>query len=95
VSVGDRWLKGVLPKVFSSAAYRRGRTAVFLTWDEDDNSEDNHIATFVMTPSVKPGTTSAGRFDHCSMLRTTEQMLGLGLLGHAKTAIGMRGAFNV
>ena len=95
VSTGDTWLKGFLPKVFSSAAYQGGRTAVFLTWDEDDHSQSNHIATLVIAPSVGAGTTSSTVFNHYSMLRTTEQLLGLGFLGQASTATSMRSAFNL
>jgi hypothetical protein len=95
VSTGDAWLRRFLPKVLSSRQYRAGKTAVFVTWDEDDNSADNHIATLVLAPSVKPGTTAGTPFDHYSMLRTTEELLGLGLLGDAASAESMRGAFNL
>jgi hypothetical protein len=96
VQTGDSWLQGFLPKVFSSAEYQAGRTAVFLTWDEDDGHSGNHIATLVMAPSVAPGTASATAFTHYSMLRTTEELLGLGsFLGNAATATSMRAAFNL
>jgi phosphatidylinositol-3-phosphatase len=74
--------------------YGAGRTAVFVTWDEDDGSHGNHIATLVAAPSVVPGTVSSTTFNHYSMLRTTEEMLGLGLLGNATSAASMRNAFN-
>ena len=95
VKDGDAWLSTWLPKLFAGSQYRAGRTAVFLTWDEDDRSADNHIATLVLAPSVRAGTASSTKFDHYSMLRTTEQLLGLGFLGKAATATGMRGAFNL
>jgi hypothetical protein len=95
VKTGDTWLAGFLPKVFASAQYAAGRTAVFLTWDEDDHSAANHIATLVIAPSVRPGTVSATHFTHYSMLRTTEQLLGLGFLGNAASAASMRTAFNL
>jgi hypothetical protein len=95
VKTGDTWLSTFLPKVFASSEYQAGRTAVFLTWDEDDHSASNHIATLVMAPSVRPGTVSATRFTHYSMLRTTEQLLGLGFLGNAASAASMRSAFNL
>ena len=95
VKTGDAWLSAWLPKLFASSQYRAGRTAVFLTWDEDDRSADNHIATLVLAPSVRAGTASSKKFDHYAMLRTTEQLLGLGFLGKAATAPGMRGAFNL
>jgi phosphatidylinositol-3-phosphatase len=96
VAAGDGWLNGFVPKLLATREYRAGRTAVFVTWDEDDGSSANHIATLVLAPSVKPGTRSGARFDHYSLLRTTEQLLGLKrLLGRAASATSMRAAFNV
>jgi hypothetical protein len=96
VATGDAWLKGFLPKVLASPQYRAGRTAVFVTWDEDDHSSANHVATLVLAPSVKPGTKAGAAYDHYSLLRTTEQLLGLErFLGHAAKATGMRPAFNL
>jgi hypothetical protein len=96
ISTGDSWLSSFLPKVFSSAAYQAGRTAVFLTWDEDDSSQSNRIPTLVVAPSVVPATSSGTAFTHYSMLRTTEELLGLGsFLGNAATATSMRSAFNL
>jgi phosphatidylinositol-3-phosphatase len=43
-----------------------------------------------------PGTASTTTFNHYSMLRTTEELLGLSpLLGNAATATSMRSAFNL
>jgi hypothetical protein len=96
VAAGDAWLKGFLPKVFAGRGYRAGRTAVFVTWDEDDGSSANHIDTLVIAPSVRPGTAPGAPFDHYSMLRTTEQLLGLQtFVGKAASAASMRGAFNL
>jgi hypothetical protein len=95
VSTGDAWLKSWLPKIFSSAAYSRGRTAVVVTFDEDDDTGGNLVSTIVVAPSVPAGTTSEQAFDHYSLLRTTEEMLGLGQIGNAVTATSMRSAFHV
>jgi hypothetical protein len=95
VATGDRWLKTFLGKLFASAEYKAGKTAVFLTWDEDDDNASNHVATIVAAPSIKPGTAPSARFSHYSMLRTTEEMLGLGFLGNAARANSMRSAFGI
>jgi hypothetical protein len=69
---------------------------VFLTWDEDDGSAGNHIATLVIGPSVPAGTRVRRRFDHYSMLRTTEELLGVRTyLGAADRATSMRSAFGL
>jgi phosphatidylinositol-3-phosphatase len=95
VTTGDTWLSNQLPRIFSSAEYQSGDTAVFLTWDEDDNSASNHVPTIVMSPSTQPGTTSATAYNHYSLLRSTETMLGLPLLAGATTASDMRSAFGL
>jgi hypothetical protein len=95
VTTGDTWLSQFLPLVFASPEYLSGTTAVFLTWDEDDGGSGNHIATLVIAPAVGPGTADGTAFDHYSMLRTTEELLGLSTyLGEAATASSMRGAFE-
>jgi hypothetical protein len=97
VAAGDAWLAQFLPKVFSSPEYQAGGTAVFITWDEDDDGgTTQHIPTIVASPSTPAGTTSSTAYDHYSLLRTTEELLGLGtLLGKSKTATSMGPAFNL
>jgi hypothetical protein len=95
ISTGDRYLSRLVPKIVSSAEYRAGKTAVFITYDEDDGSKSNHIPTLVISPTTKPGTKSSARFTHYSLLRTTEEMLGLKKIGAAKTAPSMRSAFGL
>jgi hypothetical protein len=93
---GDRWLASWMPKLLNSSEYEAGTMAVFITWDEDDYSDSQHIPTLVMSPSTRPGTRSGTRFDHYALLRTTEQLLGLTTyLGKAATAPSMRDAFNL
>jgi hypothetical protein len=92
---GDRWLSHWVPRITSSPQYRAGRTALFITWDEDDHSANNHIATIVISPSTKPGTKHATHFNHYSLLRTTEEMLELPKIGQAKSATSMRHAFGL
>jgi len=76
-STGDSWLATFLPKILSSSAYTSGSTAIFITWDEDDSSASNHVATLVIAPSVAVGTIVVTSLNHYSMLRTTEELLGL------------------
>jgi len=95
-AAGDRWLSGFIPLVLRSPQYRAGRTAVFLTWDEDDGSSSNRIATLVLAPQARSGTRSNAAFNHYSLLRTTEDLLGLpAKLGAAAHAPSMRAAFGL
>jgi hypothetical protein len=98
VGTGDAWLSTWIPLIVSSPDYRSGRTVVFITWDEDDGHTGNHVATVVLSPSTPSGTRAAGRFDHYSLLKTTEQLLGLTTyLGHAgdQSTASMRSAFHL
>ena len=95
-SVADSWLGTWLDRITSSPAYAAGKTVVFVTWDESmGDSPDNHIATVVIAPTVTPGTRVGRKFDHYSLLRTTEQILGLPFLRNAKNARSMRAAFGL
>ena len=93
---GDRWLATFLPKVLASSQYRSGSTAVFVTWDEDDYHHNQHIPTLVIAPSVPSGLKVATTFNHYSMLRTTEELLGINsFLGNAAKASSMRRGFHL
>jgi phosphatidylinositol-3-phosphatase len=92
-SAGDAWLRSWLPMILENRSYRNGQMAVFLTFDEGDG--DDHVATIVVSRYVAPGTVSGTRYTHYSLLRTTENLLGLPLLGHARHAVGMRRAFGL
>jgi phosphatidylinositol-3-phosphatase len=96
VADGDRWLAGFVPKILRSRQYASRGTALFITWDEDDGSSSNRIATLVIAPHTRPGTRSARSFSHYSMLGTTEELLGLPVrLGAAARAPSMRAAFGL
>jgi phosphatidylinositol-3-phosphatase len=91
---GDSWLAGFMPKILRSTAYRKQSTAVFITWDE--GSGDNHITTLVLSRYTRPHTVSGKAFNHYSLLRTTEALLGIhAKLGQAATAADMRRAFHL
>ncbi len=93
---GDKWLAMWMPKILSSSQYQSGSMAVFLTWDEDDYSSTQHIATLAISPSTPSGTKASATFNHYSLLRTTEQLLGITTyLGNASTAASMRRDFNL
>ena len=94
-AAGDRWLASEVPQILDSSEYRSGSTALFITWDEND-SGGSRVATYIIAPSVPPGTRSTVAFDHYSLLRTTEELLGLSpLLGRAATAASMTTAFHL
>jgi phosphatidylinositol-3-phosphatase len=106
VPQGDMWLQSNLPTILNSSEYQAGTLAVFITWDEGQGGTSNdcatnttdvgcHVATLVISPSTTPGTQSATLFNHYSLLGTTEQLLGLPLLGQAASANSMMSAFGL
>lgn len=96
LSCADKWLSAWMPKIVASPAYQNGSTAVFITYDSDSKNSGNHVATMVVAPSVDPGTTSASPFNHYSLLRTVEDLLGVTVhLGGAANAPSMVSPFNL
>ena len=109
IATGDAWLSVVVPLIVGGPDYRAGRTAVVVTWDEgkggyggqncrDIADRTCHLATVVISPSTPPGTRSSTRFDHYSLLETTERLLGIEtFLGHAgdRRTTSMRPAFRL
>jgi hypothetical protein len=63
---------------------------VFVVWDED-----SPIPNIVIAPSVMPGTTTSTAVNHYGLLRATEEMLGLPLLGDAAGATSLRTVFHI
>jgi len=89
VATGDRWLSNWVPRILASPAYLDGTTILFIIWDEP-----TPVANVVVAPSVQPATVSAVPINHYSLLRTTEEMLGLPLLGQASSATSLRTVFG-
>jgi hypothetical protein len=90
VATGDNWLSGVLNVLLDMPVYHVGRTAIFLVWDED-----SPMPFVALTPSIRPGTVLTQTLDHYSLLRTTEEMLGMTtFLGKAAAAPSMRAGLH-
>lgn len=95
VATGDRWLSHTVPSIINSTEYQAGSTALFITFDENDAGPTNRVPTYVIAPSVPRGAHIAAAFTHYSLLRTTESLLGVPLLGGARTATSMVSFFNL
>jgi phospholipase C len=96
VSTGDTWLSQIVPRILAGPNYRSGDTAVIITFDEGSGA--NPVMTLVLSPSTPAGVRSATAFNHYSLLKTTEEMLGIGtFLAHAGDAgtTSMRAAFGL
>ena len=90
---GDDWLADEIPHIIDSPAYQSGHTVLFITFDEGENG--SRVATFVVGPSTPKGRRSGAAFNHYSLLRTAEDLLGVPPLGSAKTADSMAQSFGL
>ena len=97
VAQGDAWLAGWVPQIVGSPAYRSGRLAVFIVWDEGGGSgqEPSHVALIVMSASTPAGARSALALDDYSVLRTICQLTGVPNPGQASAATSFVSAFHL
>ena len=94
-SAGDSWLAWEVPLLLDTPQFLSGQTVIFITWDESTGSTQQ-VPLLVIAPSVPREARAAGSFNHYSLLRTTEQLLGLTpLLGAAAAAPSMVTAFHL
>ena len=80
---GDAWLKENIERYAQWAM--KHNSLLIVTWDEDDGSSGNRIATIFAGAMVKPGQYKQ-RIDHYNLLRTIEEIYGLPYLGESASA---------
>jgi hypothetical protein len=91
VATGDAWLRATIEPIFASALYKAGDTALFVVFDESEGS--GRIPFLAAAPTVRVGTVASVTLDHFSLLRFTEDALGLDEhLGRAADAADLRDA---
>jgi hypothetical protein len=95
VSEGDAWLKRIVPLILKSSQYQSRSLVLFITFDENDLMASNKVPTLVVAPTTPRGTRVAVRFNHYSLLRTTEELLHVQYLGGARTAASMVAPFHL
>ena len=88
----DAWLK---KKFAPYIAWATTHNSLFiLTFDEDNKTDGNPIATIVAGARVHPGQYSP-RFDHYYLLRTLQSMYGLAPTGLSAKRAPLRGLWTV
>jgi phosphatidylinositol-3-phosphatase len=96
VAEEDATIAAWMPAILNSPDYQSGHLLVVITADTSQSpANGNLLATIVVSPNVTPGTQDATRYDHYSLLRLNEELLGLPLLANAATATDMATAFNL
>ncbi|HEX5466476.1 MAG TPA: alkaline phosphatase family protein [Candidatus Limnocylindrales bacterium] len=81
VAEGDAFLRAFVPRITGSAAFAGGGV-LLITFDEGAGT-DNHVATVMVRAGMPHGFRATAPADHYSLLRTTEDLLGLPCLGAA------------
>ena len=82
IQEGDSWLQTNLSAYVQWA--QTHNSLLIVTWDEDDASQNNQIATIFVGQVVKPGHYSE-MINHYNVLRTLEDMYALPHLANTKT----------
>jgi acid phosphatase len=84
-ATGDAFLRKFVPTILDSPAWQQGGL-LFITWDESEGTASNQVATLVISKAAAKGFQSAIAHDHYSLLRTIEDVWGLGCLNKTCTA---------
>lgn len=72
VATGDAWLQQQVPSILASPAFTSQHSLLAITWDEDDFTTTNQVATIFVGAGVTAGTHSSTYSNHYSLLRTLE-----------------------
>ena len=91
IAQGDVWLAKNIES-YSKWAMTHN-SLLIVTWDEDDGSASNRIATIFLGPMLRPGRSSQ-RINHYSILRSIEEMMGLAYLGESVKAEPVTGIWR-
>lgn len=89
----DAWLQAHLPALLTSTDFTSGRLVIFIVWDEGSDAS-NHVPLIVLAAGAQD-VVDPRPMTNCAVLRTTEELLGLPLLGCATTAVSLRDAFHL
>ncbi|MDT5030286.1 MAG: phosphatidylinositol-3-phosphatase [Actinoplanes sp.] len=88
---GDAWLRKNFAPYLTWA--KTHNSLLIVTFDEDNKTDGNHIATIVAGAKVKAGQYSP-RLDHYYLLRTLQEMWGLRPIGHSAQRVPLRGLWT-
>ena len=83
IAQGDAWMRAHLGGYATWA--RTHHSLLLVTWDEDEDTAANHIATMAVGDGIAPGTWTA-RTNHYGLLGAIEDAFGLARLGNARKA---------
>jgi len=91
IAQGDAWLAQNIEQYAQWALTHN--SLLIVTWDEDNGTAINHIATIFVGAMVKPGE-SAQHINHYSVLHTISEMYGLPYLGNSAEEKSINGVWK-
>jgi acid phosphatase len=80
VAAADRWLRDTFGELIKDSVFM-SQTLLIVTYDEPGKDGTQPIYTALVGAGIRPGARSGTCYDHYNMLRTIEEVLGLGTLG--------------
>src|SRR6202022_2917240 len=86
IYLGDLTIRTLVKAIHASRAWKEGRNAIVLMWDENDYSvtpNTNQVLVIVDTNYGVRGVQSTQRYTHFSLLKSLESGFGLPCLNHA------------
>jgi phosphatidylinositol-3-phosphatase len=84
VAQGDAWLRGFLPRILDSAAFRAPGSVLFITFDEGEHlARDNEVVAAAIGPGIEVGKESPIAHTHYSLLRTIQEGFRLPCLANS------------
>ncbi len=86
IIAGDQMVQKIVTAIHASTAWKTGRSAIVLTWDENDYSVQpvlNRVVAIVDTNYGVHGMQSGVTYTHFSLLRSIEGGFGIPCLNHA------------
>jgi acid phosphatase len=94
LATADTWLRAWLTVIRQGPDYRAGRLAIIVTFDEDDSSGNNTVATVVVSPYTSHISTNRA-LTHYSLARYLAELTGTLPLRSASTAPSLRADFRI
>ncbi|HLJ75014.1 MAG TPA: alkaline phosphatase family protein, partial [Thermoanaerobaculia bacterium] len=80
VAVADQFLESRFGPLIENPAFIND-TLFVVTFDETNSLTNNRVSTILYGDAVQSGARSADYYDHYSLLKTIEAILGVGYLG--------------
>jgi acid phosphatase len=88
IAAADNWLAARLSGYANWA--KANNSLLIVTWDEDDDHADNHIATIFYGAGIRPGSYDTP-INHYSVLSTIQEIYGLPKTGQAANTPAIAG----